>query len=237
MGFCFNSFLLSELCLSVLCVGCTYRVQLCWALSCGKGDNWLFLCCCYCCFVSSSIPPWCSWGLVSFQKRVEPSWEFCRLVLSSQQALLQWGCWISLQISLPSPAQKARKGLGRDEVPADPTVLGQPGASFTLGQAHLLQYGGTKGQASSRVRKSFPCLEVSELISLKVEQEKVQCSVDAHQGSVACKCSWNLLCSCSREWQHAWKSFTWLCWDPLGACRRLYQQNRGGCPRLREFCC
>jgi len=52
--------------------------------------------------------------------------------------------------------------MGRDEVPPDPTVPDRPGVSFALGQASSLKYEGT----DSSVRKSFPCLEVSDHFDL-----------------------------------------------------------------------
>lgn len=110
--------------------------------------------------------------------------------------------------------------MGRGEVPPDPTVLDQPGVSFTLGQASLPRYEGTEEQIDSTVRKSFPHLEVSEHFDLGAHLTGSRARKQHHgdaclpellparlEGSMTFKCSQTLHCSYLREQQHGWKTF------------------------------
>lgn len=132
--------------------------------------------------------------------------------------------------------------MGRDEVPPDPTVLGQPGVSFTLGQASLLRYEGTKEQTDSKVRKSFPRLEVSEHLDLAAHlagngtnkrhhgdahlPELLPVWLEGlHDSRTFLKPALLLLMGAT-----AWLEdlYATLCQDPLVVRQMLHQQKKGG---------
>lgn len=228
MGFHFNGFLLSEHYLSVLYADCMLLAQASWALESGERGQFSLVA-----VVHSSTAPW--HGRMSFLSKrklsIAGSYRNGHLALSGHSH----NCWAAVQFSLAFPPGKLERGWEEVEVPSDPSILNQLGASlpwdrpvcwsmrglkmgkkrlslpwglWTLFFAHLTEWGARKQHhMDARLQNCCPAASLDK-------------------GSMILKHSPDLHCSCLREQQHGWKTFMSSSARTSSVCIKCYISKR-----------
>lgn len=159
----------------------------------------------------------------SYQKKAELSWKLHKPSFGSQWAFTQQELpGLQCSSALP-PSLGSWKGDGvrwrttRHNCPRSAVAV------FHSGTSRFAEVERTKEWTDARVRKSFPCLEVSEHVGLDAYLSGRGASkwhrADAHfpelllawlEGSMTLKHPQNLHYSYLRVKQHGWKTFMWL---------------------------
>lgn len=209
MGFHFNDFLLSEHYLSVLCADCMLLAQANWALESGERGHFSLAA-----VVHSSIAPW--HGRMSFltkrRQSLAGSYTNGHFALSGHSH----NCWAAVQFSLAFPPGELERGWEEVEVPSDPSILNQLGASLPWERPVCWSMRGLK---MGKKRFSVPwglwtllsffahLTEWAPSITWIPVCQNCCPAASLNKGSMILKHSPNLHCSYLREQQHGWKTF------------------------------